>query len=101
MRSCYEPVTQVLRSSTMRSNRRSLCHFGIVLFAVLFLGVGARAQTALPTPTPAPASSTSLEKDFFKNILRDQKAIWTSPLHVRGRDARYLMPLAFGTAALI
>jgi len=81
----------------MRSNRRSLCHFGIILFAVLFSGVGTRAQTVSPTPTPTP----SLEKDFFKNILRDQKAIWTSPLHVRGRDARYLVPLAFGTAALI
>jgi len=83
----------------MRSNRLSLCHFGIVLFAVLFSVVGAQAQTASPTPTPTP--SPSLEKDFFKNILRDQKAIWTAPLHVHSRDARFLMPLAVGTAALI
>jgi hypothetical protein len=57
----------------MRSNRRSLCHFGIVLFAVLFSSGGARAQTASPTPTPTPALSRSLEQDFFKNILRDRR----------------------------
>src|SRR5204863_10166884 len=73
----------LIRSSTIRSNRLSFCHFGIVLFAVLFSGVGARAQTPSPSPTPTP----SLEKDFFKNILRDQKAIWTSPAHVHGHDA--------------
>src|ERR1043166_2105625 len=85
----------------MRSNRFSLCHFGIVLVAVFFSGVGARAQTALPTPTPKPAPAPSLEKDFFKNILRDQKAIWTAPFHVHSRDARYVVPLGLGTAALI
>jgi len=73
----------------MRSNRISFCHFGIVLFAVLFSGVGAWAQTASPSPTPTP----SLEKDFFKNILRDQKAIWTSPAHVHGHDAPWLFML--------
>jgi membrane-associated phospholipid phosphatase len=87
----------------MRSNRRSLCHFGLVLFVALFLGVGARGQTASPTttPTPAPSSSPSLEQDFFKNILRDQKAIWTAPFHMHSRDARYAVPLGLGTAALI
>ena len=73
----------------MRSNRISLCHVGIVLFVVLFLGAGARAQTASPAATPSP----SLEKEFFKNILRDQKAIWTSPAHVRGHDAPWLFML--------
>src|SRR5580765_2068998 len=83
----------------MRSNRLSLCHFGIVLFAVLFSAVVAQAQTASPTPTPTP--SPSLEKDFFKNILRDQKAIWTSPAHVHGKDAPWLVMLGVTTGGFL
>src|SRR6476619_5325391 len=85
----------------MRSNRRSVCHFSIIVFALLFCGVGARGQTPAPSPSPGPSSSPSLEKEFFKNILRDQKAIWTAPLHVHSQDARYLVPIGLGTAALI
>jgi PAP2 superfamily len=87
----------------MRSNRRSICHFGIIALAVFLSSASARAQTAAatPSPTPKPFSSSTLEKDFFKNILRDQKAIWTAPFHLHGHDARYLVPLGFGTAALV
>jgi len=56
------------------------------------------------SPNPPAAQSKpkpSLEREFFKNILRDQKAIWTWPLHIRGEQARWLLPLAGGTAALI
>ena len=77
----------------MRSNRRSLCLFGIIVSAVFLLGGVTRAQTVSPTPTPNPAQSSSLERDFFKNILRDQKAIWTSPARVRGHDAPWLFML--------
>jgi hypothetical protein len=77
----------------MRSNRLSFCHFGIVVFAILFLGEGAQAQTASPTPSPTPSSSQSLERDFFKNILHDQKAIWTSPAHLHSHDAPWLFML--------
>src|SRR5205814_10643495 len=87
----------------MRSNRTSICHFGIITLAIFLSAAGARAQTPAATPSPSPKSSSSstLEKDFFKNILRDQKAIWTSPFHIHGRDARYLVPLGLGTVALI
>lgn len=88
----------------MRSNRTSKCLFGMVLSTVVFSAViSAQAQTPSPTPSPTPqASSTpSLEKQFFKNIFGDQKAIWTSPFHLRGNDARWLAPLGLGTAALI
>jgi membrane-associated phospholipid phosphatase len=78
----------------------------MIVLALLVSGAGgANAQS--PTPTPAPSSSPtaratpSLEKEFFKNILRDQKAIWTSPLHLRSEDARWLVPLGLGTAGLI
>ncbi|MFN2578932.1 MAG: phosphatase PAP2 family protein [Pyrinomonadaceae bacterium] len=88
----------------MRSNRISICHFGMIILAVIFSPGGARPQTPSAAPSRSPVPSTSspaLEKDFFKNILRDQKAIWTPPLHIHGRDARYLVPLGLGTAALI
>src|SRR5207244_3958201 len=88
----------------MRSNRISICHFGIIMFAISLSSVATRAQTASATPSPTPTASPSSsepEKDFFRNILRDQKAIWTSPFHLHGRDARYLAPLGVGTAALI
>ena len=88
----------------MRSNRISHCLFGLVLSATLFsASFSAHAQTPLasPSPTPQPSATPTLEKQFFRNILHDQKAIWTSPLHLRSRDAVWLVPLAGGTAALI
>ncbi len=76
----------------MRSNSISPYHFAVVLSAILFSAAfGAQAQTPQPGPAPAPqpSSSPTLEKQFFKNILSDQKAIWTSPFHLKRRDARW------------
>jgi membrane-associated phospholipid phosphatase len=36
-----------------------------------------------------------------KRLLNDQKAIWTSPLHLRPRDAEWLIPLGVTTGVLI
>lgn len=55
----------------------------------------------MPTPSPTPTPAPSLERQFFRNILRDQRAIWTAPFSLRGEDARWLAPLGLGTAALI
>jgi membrane-associated phospholipid phosphatase len=88
----------------MRRNRTSNCLFGMVFSAILFsAALGTQAQTPLasPSPTPQPSATPTLEKQFFKNILHDQKAIWTSPFHLQGREARWLVPLGVGTAALI
>jgi len=48
-----------------------------------------------PSPTP------KLEGRFFKNILSDQRAIWTSPLHLHEEDARWLVPLGLTSGVLI
>src|SRR5712691_12427692 len=88
----------------MRSNRIPQCLFGMILSAVIFsFAADARAQgsSPSPSPTPQPSATPTLESQFFKNVLRDQKAIWTSPFHLQGRDARWLAPLGLGTAALI
>jgi membrane-associated phospholipid phosphatase len=71
-----------------------------------------RAQSTLSTSIDESASSPdstqqkssvkpSPEKQFVKNILRDQKAIWTSPFHLDGKEAKWLVPMTLGTAALI
>jgi membrane-associated phospholipid phosphatase len=68
------------------------------------------AAAAAPAPAPPPAVSVvpaqgkevpSLEQEFLKNFLRDQKAIWTSPYHVKEADAKWLVPLSAGTVAFV
>jgi membrane-associated phospholipid phosphatase len=75
-----------------------------VLLACIF-ALPAAAQTPTPTPNPTPAWSKSAnrvrESDFLKNIVADQKAIWTSPFHIGRSDWKWLGPFAAGTAALI
>ena len=86
----------------MRRNRRSQCLFGMMLLGVVFsMGFPAAAQT-LPAPPPSPPLSAkpSLEKEFIKNILRDQKAIWTAPLQLERNDARWMIPSGIGAMAL-
>lgn len=85
----------------------------LLLFAFLLTATNISAQTngaaqpvQQPSPTPAisPAKKTaqpSLERRFLRNILQDQKAIFTSPFALRGADARWLVPLGASTAALI
>lgn len=48
----------------------------------------------------ATAQTPSLEKDFFKNILDDQKAIWTAPLHIQRADTKWVVPGSIGLMAL-
>ena len=84
--------------------RRTTDQVGTILCAiVLSAGLSAQAQTPLasPSPTPQPSKTPTLEGQFLKNVLRDQEAIWTSPFHLHGRDARWLAPVSLGTAALI
>ena len=76
----------------------------LLLLGVLLAGSrGVTAQTPPPSATPTPEASPAPapEKGFFRNILRDQKAIWTSPLHMGRGDARWAVPLGLSAAALI
>ena len=70
----------------------------MLLAVVLASPIAARAQTASPTPTPS--STPSLEHQFFKNILHDQEAIWTSPLRLQRRDAKWVVPGGIGLMTL-
>lgn len=66
----------------------------------------ARAQTPSPLPDPSPSASPApvsraFERNFLKTLLNDQKAIWTSPAHVRTDDIWWLGSLAGATAGFI
>jgi hypothetical protein len=64
----------------------------IVLTLATMLAV--QAQTPTPSPTP------SLEHEFFKNILHDQKAIWTAPFQLKRSDTKWVVPGSIGLMAL-
>ena len=80
----------------MRRNRGSQCPFGMIVpLLILVTAVVSNAQTS-PAPSPTP----SLEHEFVKNILRDQKTIWTAPFHLERGDAKWVVPGAIGLMAL-
>lgn len=70
----------------------------IFVSLVLATALPSHAQTP---PKPKPTPPRSLEREFFKNILRDQKAIWTAPLHVERSDAKWMIPSGLGLMTLI
>jgi membrane-associated phospholipid phosphatase len=51
-------------------------------------------EAANPKPD---ASNVSLGIPLLKNLASDQKAIWTSPFHLRWADGTWLFPLAAAT----
>src|ERR1051325_6853976 len=59
-------------------------------------------QIKQENPPEPEAHGTRLEwKDLPKNIWHDQKAIWTSPLHINRNNAKWWVLFGTGTAALI
>jgi hypothetical protein len=57
-------------------------------------GVGGDSQ-------PDDARKNELGLQLLKNLARDQKAIWTSPAHLRLGDATWLVPFAGLTAGFL
>jgi membrane-associated phospholipid phosphatase len=91
-----------------------LCLTALLLLATAPFGTAQTppATTSLPdaptpnnTPTPPPATVEEPEPITFagtpRRFLFDQKAIWTSPLHVKLLDATWLLPLGAATGTLI
>lgn len=62
-----------------------------------------QSQPPPSTPTsPSPQTSkSSPERQFLKNLLRDQRAIWISPLHVREANPWVLVALGGASTALL
>jgi membrane-associated phospholipid phosphatase len=74
--------------------RRFILELGIILIAVS----AQFAQTVTPSPSPSPPRPNT---NFLKDIASDQRAIWTSPFHIRRSDWKWLGPFLGGTAVLI
>lgn len=84
---------------------RSWCAVAAVLLILTF-GASAHAQTWPPAPipqkAPEPAPKPPLTlKDTPLNLLKDQGAIWSSPVRIRDRDLGYLVPLGIGVTLAI
>ena len=62
-----------------------------------------RPQTPASATTgpSSQASKPSLEREFFKNLLRDQRAIWTSPFHLREGNPWALIAVGGASTALL
>jgi hypothetical protein len=72
----------------------------LLLLAASYVGAHGQNQPAASQPTPQPSPTPSLESRFVRNILRDQRAIWTAPFNVERSDAKWLAPLGVSTAVL-
>src|SRR6185437_6164269 len=73
----------------------------IFCFMLLAALVAARALGQEPSTEENRSRPVTSVKQAFVNIPADQKAIWTSPLHIHKQDLFWLAPLAGTTAALI
>jgi hypothetical protein len=89
--------------------KHKLCCIAILGALIITASVNAIAQSpaggvppvAQPTPTQQAKTSPSLERRFLTNILRDQRAIWTSPFNIERGDAKWLVPFGLSTAVLL
>lgn len=88
--------------------RHGCWRIALICALVIVASEGAFAQGSptggQPAPTPVPTPQTkpspTLESRFFKNILRDQRAIWTAPFNRSRANARWFAPLGISTAIL-
>ncbi len=60
---------------------------------------GNKDASAIGQPEAVPENALGLS--LIKNLARDQKAIWTSPAHIRLGDATWLVPFAGLTAGFL
>jgi membrane-associated phospholipid phosphatase len=75
----------------------------LLFFIILIFSTNTPAQTPRTNDQAKPKSAVKLklEKKFFVNILRDQRAIWTSPFHLHQSDAKWLAPVGLSTVVLL
>jgi len=97
------PVHPVTSKSPVKKLRKNpLVHIKpVALVSVLALASGcfAQEQAALPD-APEPQFQATI-RNTPHNILHDQAAIWTSPIHLRIKDLDWFVPLAAATGAAI
>ncbi|MEO7970672.1 MAG: phosphatase PAP2 family protein [bacterium] len=74
---------------------------GFMLIVILTAQVFSQTTTVAPKARPQPTPRPTREKNFFANVLKDQKGIWTAPFHLQQSDAKWVAPLGLSLAALI
>jgi membrane-associated phospholipid phosphatase len=80
----------------------TLCAMLFVVAAVAVAQSPAdNSQEDKPAPRATPSPTPIQERRFFANILRDQRAIWTSPFHLARSDKKWLAPLGISAVVLI
>jgi membrane-associated phospholipid phosphatase len=84
----------------MRRNSSHWLRLTVVVTMVVCAASAILAQTPTQSPSPNAQPAKSLESEFLKNILRDQKAIWTAPFHLERKDAKWLVPSGIGLMTL-
>src|SRR5258705_11031003 len=92
-----------------RDSRRSITLVSSVCLALVFLlplltfGQTPDPNATKPDSQTATTTNTThdLERKFFKNILSDQREIWTSPFHLVREDKTWAIPLTISAAALL
>lgn len=78
----------------MKAVRESLLLISLLLLPAISFAQSTDTQST-PSPTPSRGGN------FGKSLVRDQKAIWTSPFRLKKHDAHWLLPFALTTAGLI
>ena len=74
----------------------------LILIAAMTLPAFAQEQPAEKNPAEPEGHGERLQwKDLPKNLWRDQKAIFTSPLHINRDNAKWWVLFGAGTAALL
>lgn len=81
----------------------------VLLISFVILPVLSFAQSPGPQSAASDSSDVSVKPSptplhrygFGKSLARDQKAIWTSPFHLKRDDLRWLVPLTAATTGLI
>ena len=68
-----------------------MIRFILIALSFFILAITVSAQTP----------PRSLEREFFKNILKDQKAIWTAPMHLQRHNTKWVIPSSIGFMALV
>src|SRR4051812_16090710 len=92
--------------SVLAVNRMFRAAVLCAMIGVASAGAGAQSpqkgspQEDKPAPRAAPSPTAKRERRFFADILRDQRAIWTSPFRLGRGDAKWLAPLGVSTLAL-
>lgn len=81
-------------------DQQSEAESGVTKSATLGQEPGSIKDVSLGEQNDPRDYDTTLGKHVFRNFALDQKAIWTSPFHVKLVDAEWLVPLGGAAAAM-